>query len=58
MYAGRVVRIQRVISGVSQGALATRVGIRRTRLAEFEGGHRDFPPDLVVRLLEALGDDA
>jgi transcriptional regulator with XRE-family HTH domain len=52
---GRLLREARRSAGLSQVAVATRVGLNRTSIANIESGRQRFPFHMLFRLCEAVG---
>ena len=50
-----ILRAFRVMEGMTQGKLAERLGIARTRLSEMERGKRPVSTELAGRLAEIFG---
>jgi transcriptional regulator with XRE-family HTH domain len=52
---GRLFREARRAAGLSQAAVAARVGLNRTSIANIESGRQHFPYHMLFRLSEAVG---
>lgn len=52
---GRLIKQQRLCSGLSQSELARRVGISPSALSQTERGHHGVSGDVLLRVWEALG---
>ncbi len=52
---GELVRCVRLAQGLSQGALATRVGVSQPVISKWESGRCDPLPVTVSRVADALG---
>jgi transcriptional regulator with XRE-family HTH domain len=54
MGIGSLVRERRLSLGISQRALARRVGVTQAALSHYETGKRPIPPDVAAALAQAM----